>query len=504
MGISVEAGLLAFVLVGIFYAAQENIGLQLSDEGFLWIGVLRTVDGQIPMRDFKSYDPGRYYWSAAFVPIFGSGILGIRRSIAVLQFLGLWFAIDVLRSQVDNLLILSLIGILLLLWMQPRHKRYDHIISLLAVLFASLLIGSPDTTMFFAAGVFIGIAALFGANHGAYNFCAFSLIILVMLLHLEIESPALKLSIWLTGIAVGYSPMLAMWLFMSGMFQKYWNDRVLRILKESKGNITLPIPWPWRFARRNLPPIYKTANILGGIHFVVLPIFYLLGIIYTSFVVSINIAPMVAASCFVGIFYLHHAFSRADISHLSQSIIPFVTGTISVILWVDSNLFIIITLIFLVISAAATTVYLTPLAQLILSKSKYVRFEIRKDILLLSSGEKYLLENIKCFVNLNLLESDDIFIAPYEPGLYPVLGRKPRLPDDCLLIHENDSNQNLIINGLKEKSVKWVLIKNSALDGREDLRFCNTHRLVWQFVQNAYEAVECPNIGAERQFYRRR
>ncbi len=49
----------ALLLVGAVFGWHGRLGLRLADGGFLWYGAVRAALGEIPLRDFQSYDPGR-------------------------------------------------------------------------------------------------------------------------------------------------------------------------------------------------------------------------------------------------------------------------------------------------------------------------------------------------------------------------------------------------------------------------------------------------------------
>jgi hypothetical protein len=52
--------------------------------------------------------------------------------------------------------------------MFPPHKLYEGALTAAAVFFGAWLIESPTPWRHFGSGVFLGLAAFFGRNHGLY------------------------------------------------------------------------------------------------------------------------------------------------------------------------------------------------------------------------------------------------------------------------------------------------------------------------------------------------
>ena len=178
--------ILAAVIVIVGFILQGNVGLNIPDEGFLWYGTIRTALGEIPARDFQSYEPGRYYWGVLWFKLLRSdGILALRISQSVFQFVGLSLALLLLRRLFSSW-IASIAGAMILArWMFPLWKIYEPVILVAAIYFAVLIIETPSRKRHLFAGIFIGLAAFFGRNHGLY--CAVAFVFLIVFFFWKID-----------------------------------------------------------------------------------------------------------------------------------------------------------------------------------------------------------------------------------------------------------------------------------------------------------------------------
>jgi hypothetical protein len=104
--------------------------------------------------------------------------------------------------------------------MIPRYKVFEQSIALIAVYVAVRLMELPTIRRHFVAGIFVGLAAFFGRNHGLYNLIAFGIVILV-LGSANWSKLSRRLLSWIGGICCGYLPQLVMFVFVPGYFRSF-------------------------------------------------------------------------------------------------------------------------------------------------------------------------------------------------------------------------------------------------------------------------------------------
>ena len=317
-------------MLGLFLW-QGHQGFNLADEGYLWYGVQRVMVGEVPLRDFSSYDPGRYYLSAALMWLWGDGgIVALRAVEAIVQALGLFIALVLLQRSLPkpSFLFLLVATVTLAVWMFPRNKFFDITTSIALVGALSFLIQQPSSRRYLLAGLTVGLAAVIGRNHGLYGLVG-SLFALVYLGLRPATRPGLirGLLAWGAGIVLGYLPILAMIVVVPGYLPGFWAT-IRFLFQYGATNLPLPVPWPWHVPVGQLPLVDAARGLVPGFFFMGLIAYGVLGILWVAWQRLRNraVPPTLAASAFMALPYAHFAFSRPDVSHLAQASFPFLIG----------------------------------------------------------------------------------------------------------------------------------------------------------------------------------
>ncbi|HYD82299.1 MAG TPA: hypothetical protein VEC06_21040 [Paucimonas sp.] len=480
--------LLAVVTVIVQFAWVGRAGFNLWDEGFLWYGAQRVMLGEVPIRDFMAYDPGRYYWSAVLMSLAGdNGILSLRAAIAVFQVMGMFLALLMVSRasrRPDFLLIAIAVGVFVL-WMYPRHKLFDITLSIVLVGALMYVAERPSVRRCFLAGVVVGLVAFFGRNHGFYgavgSAAALSYFIYV---EREIDSPVSTFGWWIVGIGVGYVPLILMLALIPGFAEAFIES--VRFLFEVKAtNLPLPVPWPWSASFDKLSWLESLRGILIGSFFIAVLAFGVIGLIFLFGVGrrGDRPSPIVTASIFMALPYAHYAFSRADVDHLAQGIFPFLIGMFGLFSKSEVRFRNIFALALLVASALV----MLPLhSSRQMAVKDWVEATVGKDRLKVEPAVFKDLALLERLSNVYSPERQTFIAAPFWPGAYAVLERKAPMWEIYALFPRSAEFQLAEIERIKRADPKWAIIMDIPLDGRDDLRFKNTHPILDKYIRDNF------------------
>jgi hypothetical protein len=509
-----EKGLLvvlAVVLAGCAasFLLEAHIGFNLWDEGYLWYGVQRTLLGEIPLRDFMSYDPGRYYWAAVLLDLFHArGIVAVRAATAIFAAFGVAAASAFIwSSQCEGKKVRSLFclvtAVLCLLWMVPWWKQYDEAVSIALVISLAWTLTSPTPRRFLAHGVLVGLAAIVGRNHGIYGAFAglFALLLLVRVVNRR--HWILCASDFIGGVILGFSPVLIGLCVDHGFASMFW-DSIRYMLFEYKGtNLPLPVPWPWKVPMVGEVTVWSRSLAIGCVY-VALPLFCAFGLTRTVIGVlrqrRIDF-PTFTACLLTALPYMNVAFSRADLPHLAQAIFPFLLGSIVWLLhlrrrqWVRTICFGLLVL--------ASFWMMLPM------HPRYVRYiqgtwrkvAVGQDIIWMNDDVAFSTEDIKQLVDRYLSKGDTMLSVPVWPGAYALAGVRSPVYEIYPLFPRNDLFQVQEITRLQRAQPKLVLFNDVAVDGRNDLRYSVTHPLLMDYINRHYYAIPSDGRMPQLKFY---
>jgi hypothetical protein len=501
---------LSGLIVLIEFLIQGNIGFNIADEGYLWYGSIHTLAGQVPLRDFQSYDPGRYYWDALWMYFWGTGIMPLRVAESLFQVIGLSFGLATVRTFIRSWWKLTLVGVFLTLWMNPSYKIFDHSLAMMSVFFITRLIEKPTFKRHFILGLAIGMAAFFGRNHGVY--ALFATILAVVFLKFKLKRNYRLKRIWgaMLGLIIGYSPMLLMLIFVPGFLNTLW-DSILSMFRSGSTNLPLPVPWPWK-------PDYAKLDYVGALNlfsigsfFILLPLFYFLRVINLFKLDTSEISqcsPMIA-SIFVGIPYMHYIFSRADFPHIALGVHPFLIGVLAAVYQNHTKRSINSFYKAFLIIVIAMSVYTAGLSDPFVSKFRsptdaYVKTNITDSTLWVDKGTSNM---VNIFKNCDQIYSNqNILVGPYATSIYPILGKSSPVWTLCFLLpentHESIEKQREMIKMLDQNSVNLAFMMDVAFDGRETMRFKYQYNLVWEYFLDNYKIYNVDGLPGYTIFHR--
>ena len=484
----VVAAVLSVLVSALTFIFFGDTNINLSDEGYLWYGVLRVLEGEVPFRDFQAYDPGRYTWCAWGSHVFGSGILGVRASVAAFQAVGLTFGVLVARRLLNHDAWLVVPAVILSGWMFPRHKAFEPAIAMAVTWFVVRLVERPSFARHVALGVCVGLVGWFGRNHALYSGVA-TLLVVGYLAWKRPAPDAWRCFLALCGgVIVGYSPVLLAIAFTPG-----FGDAFLTAVRDvaTKGaNLPREYPWPWRqdyslYSGLGLAAMYfTTAAFLLPV--VVLPI--ALVKLALADRAAVDRQPVLVGATFVALIYIHHASIRSDESHLAQCIHPLLLASIALATGIRARtaiwMGVALVSYFTVMNSHTAFRWHSPWAR----DPDFQPYELRGEKMRMIPTRVAYLEALRIDVAERVGE-DEIFIAPFRPTLYPILGKHSPIRQIYLLWPATEERQREIIRALEAQSVNWVLLMEKAPDGRSDLRFVNTHPIVHQYVMSEFEPV---------------
>lgn len=475
---------------------QVDKGFSLWDEGFLWYGVQRVLVGEVPIRDFMAYDPGRYYWTAAFVSFFGdSDILSLRAAVASFQALGLCVGLFVIAQSKRvkcnrDIFFIFLAAITLAVWMFPRHKLFDISISILLIGVLAYLISDPNLKRYLVAGACVGLIAVFGRNHGVYGALGSLGVIAWLSIKNQSDIGFVKaVALWGAGVAIGYSPIVIMAIFLPGFGVAFW-ESVQFLFEQKATNLPLPIPWPWTVNFSEFSFGEAARGALIGLFFIGTLVFAglsLAWVVYRKFR-NETVSPVLVASAFLALPYAHYAFSRADVGHLAQGIFPLLLGSLAMLSHSAARLKWPLALALCVASLWVMHVFHP--GWYCLTSKQCVSVEISGSQLKVDPGTANDIALLRKLTEEFAPNGRSFVATPFWPGAYALLERRSPVWEIYALFSRSEHFENREIERIKAANPGFIFVFDLPLDGREELRFKNTHPLTHRFILENFDPIE--------------
>lgn len=490
-----EAVLLSAVVPIAVFSLQWRYGFNWGDEGWLWYISQRTAWGDVPLRDFFSYDPGRYYWSAFVFKLLGrSGFFEQLLGNYLFAIIGLVLVyLSMFRAGLGRawrIAILLLLGVTIGF---PRHKIYEQTLSLVCIAAVAFLFSAPQRLKrWLLLGIAIGLAAFVGRNSGV--FCAIAAAVALGLLKARGQTPPSTrvFGAITAGIVIGYSPMILMIAGVHGFATPFYQS----VLMTPQWAWSLPVPFPWHVHLGGLHGIDRLQARAASWLCLAAPVTYgfLLWRAVRSRAELDGTEWLSVAASAAGTGFLVHAFYTADFFHIAQGVLPFVVaaGAFAAHVWrTGERRWSLIVFFCLAILVTASWLPMEPLVQHLRTEAHAPasvaqasidgrRFEV-------PAAQAEVMETIATAFH-NCGPHDGAFLeAPYYPGLYAFLNTRAPSWDTYYLWPRSDQIQQEEIDGLERNRTALILLNSeSPMNGRETLELIRTNPKLVEYIEAHY------------------
>jgi hypothetical protein len=196
-------------------------------------------------------------------------------------------------------------------------------------------------------------------------------------------------------------------------------------------------------------------------------------------------SPALVASTLLALPYAHYAYSRADFSHLIPGIPPMLIGVLALlsnqparIKWPFAGMFCAVSLYLVAPSFSGWQCY---------SKHNCVEVMLAGDKIEVDNGNASLLAVFNKLDEQFSNSGQAFLTTPFTPGLYAALQRKSPMWENYALVPRSSEFQQGEIERIKVANIGFAVIHDFPLDGRDELRFRNTHPLIDQYIRDNYQ-----------------
>jgi hypothetical protein len=292
--------------------------------------------------------------------------------------------------------------------------------------------------------------------------------------------------LWAAGVIAGFAPVLLMVVLVPGFAMAFWES--LRFLFEVKAtNLPLPVPWPWKVPFGSASVDEAIRGVLVGLFFIGTIAF---GVIAIAWVIwqkfrQNAVAPVLVATAFLALPYAHYAYSRADVGHLAQGIFPSLVGCLALlaaqparIRWPS---------VFMLSGASLWVMLVFHPGWQCGTSEHCVNIEVSGSELNVAADTAGDVRLLRKLADEYAQHGRSFVATPFWPGAYPLLARKSPMWEIYALFPRNEVFQQQEIERIRAADPGFILIYDLPLDGREELRFRNTHPLIHQYILDNFE-----------------